>query len=175
MAQVAVGSRNPVKVAAARAGFAAVWPGQEWVIAGSDVASGVANQPMSNRESMLGARNRAVRAREALGAGWGVGIESGLECIDGVWFSTGWVVIVDAEGREGVSSSMFRPVPLPSLHLVRQGIELGVANDRVFGTVNSKRSTGMIGLLTNDVLTREGVFRDAVISALARFLHPELF
>jgi non-canonical (house-cleaning) NTP pyrophosphatase len=54
-------------------------------------------------------------------------------------------------------------------------MELGAANDRVFGKTNSKQATGLIGLLTNDVLTREGVFRDAVISALARFIHPELF
>jgi non-canonical (house-cleaning) NTP pyrophosphatase len=54
-------------------------------------------------------------------------------------------------------------------------MELGLANDRVFGTTNSKQASGLIGLLTNDVLTREGVFRDAVIAALARFLHPHLF
>ncbi len=69
---------------------------------------------------------------------------------------------------------MMRPVPLPSLALVLEGMELGTANDQVFGKVNSKQDTGLIGLLTNDLLTREGVFRDAVISALARFLHPDL-
>lgn len=172
---VATGSGNPVKIAATRAGFMAVWPGTPWTVSGVDVASGVADQPMSNAESIRGARNRATAARRALDADFGVGIESGLERIDGAWFSTGWVVIVDRDGREGMSSSMFRPVPLPSMALVLQGLELGHANDRVFGTTNSKQATGMIGLLTNDVLTREGVFRDAVVSALARFLHPELF
>ncbi len=130
---------------------------------------------MSNIESVRGARNRAVLARDVLQADYGVGIESGLEEIDGIWFSTGWVVIVDTVGLEGVSSSMFRPVPLPSMGLVRQGMELGAANDVVFGKTNSKQANGLIGLLTNDILTREGVFRDAVIGALARFLHPELF
>ncbi|HYI24438.1 MAG TPA: inosine/xanthosine triphosphatase, partial [Thermomicrobiales bacterium] len=109
------------------------------------------------------------------GADYGVGIESGLTEIDGTWFSTGWVVIADATGREGISSSMIRPVPLPSVALVHQGFELGEANDRVFGKTNSKQDTGLIGLLTNNLLTREGVFRDAIISALARFLHPDLF
>jgi len=172
---VAVGSRNPVKIAAASAGFAALWPDQAWRVEGCDVPSGVPDQPMSNAESIEGARNRAFRARRALGAAWGVGIESGLERIGETWFSTGWVVIVDAGGNEGVASSMLRPVPLPSMALVLQGHELGHANDQVFGTVNSKQATGLIGLLTNDVLTRKGVFRDAVIAALARFLHPELF
>jgi len=166
---------NPVKIAAAAAGFTAVWPGKDWHCEGCLVPSGVCEQPMSNTESIRGARNRALRALRALQVDFGVGIESGLEEIDGIWFSTGWVLIIDTDGSEAVSSSMLRPVPLPSMALVRQGLELGSANDVVFGKTNSKQANGLIGLLTNDILTREGVFRDAVISALARFLHPELF
>lgn len=172
---VAVGSRNPVKIEAASAGFGAIWPETAWRVEGVDVASGVSDQPMSNAESIRGARNRATLARERLDADYGAGIESGLAEIEGIWFTTGWVVIVDREGREGLSSSMIRPVPLTSLELVLQGVELGHANDQVFGRHNSKQGTGLIGLLTNDVLTRQGVFRDAVISALARFLHPDHF
>ncbi len=173
--RIAVGSVNPVKIAAAAAGFAAVWPADSLECDGCRVASGVGDQPMSNIESIRGARTRAEQARDALDADYGVGIESGLEEIDGGWFSTGWVVIVNRAGDEGISSSMMRPVPLPSMQLVHQGVELGVANDIVFGTTNSKQASGMIGLLTNAVLTREAVFRDAVICALVRFLHPELF
>src|SRR5690606_3803546 len=101
MPLVTVGSLNPVKVAATRAGFAAVWPESKWTVAGHDVASGVSAQPMSNGESIRGARNRALRALEAGGTAYGVGIESGLELIEGTWYSTGWVVIVDDTGREG--------------------------------------------------------------------------
>ncbi|MDQ3657902.1 MAG: inosine/xanthosine triphosphatase [Chloroflexota bacterium] len=173
--RIAVGSLNPVKIAAAAAGFTAVWPEEDWRCDGCLVRSGVPDQPMSNTESIRGARNRAVLARAALQADYGVGIESGLEEIDGIWFSTGWVVIVDNQGAEGISSSMLRPVPLPSMGLVHKGLELGAANDIVFGKTNSKQANGLIGRLTNDVLTREGVFRDAVIGALARFLHPALF
>ena len=172
---VAVGSRNPVKVAAAATGFAAVWPDRDLTVTGCDVDSGISAQPMSNAETILGARNRASSARLQASADYGVGIESGLEQIDGTWFSTGWIVIVDSGAREGISCSLLRPVPVPSMELVLQGMELGAANDQVFGKTNSKQATGLIGLLTNDVLTREGVFRDAVISALARFLLPGLF
>lgn len=172
---VAVGSHNPVKIAATRAGFAAVWPEVALEVIGVDVPSGVSDQPMDNAESIRGARNRATRALQDAQADYGIGIESGLEQIEGIWFSTGWIAIVDREGREGLSSSLLRPVPLPSMELVLQGTELGFANDQVFSKSNSKQGTGLIGLLTNDVLTREGVFRDAVISALARFLQPHLF
>src|SRR5680860_1864371 len=79
--RVAIGSRNPVKVAATQAGFEAAWPSRNWIFEDCDVSSGVSDQPMSNGESILGARNRAVRARNLLCAGYGVGIESGLEHI----------------------------------------------------------------------------------------------
>ncbi len=173
--RVAVGSLNPVKIAAAAGGFTAVWPDTAWRCEGIAVPSGVRDQPLGNSECIRGARNRAIRARSAIDAGYGVGVESGLEEIDGVWFSTGWVVIVDRHGVEGMSSSLWRPVPLPSMDLVREGMELGAANDVVFGKSNSKQGAGLIGLLTNDLLTREGVFRDAVISALSVFNHQDLF
>jgi inosine/xanthosine triphosphatase len=172
---VAVGSLNPVKIAATSAGFTAIWPDTAWEVKGVDVPSGVSDQPMSNAESIRGARNRATLARERLDADYGAGIESGLARIEGIWYTAGWIAIVDREGREGISSTMIRPVPLPSLELVLQGMELGHANDQVFGRHNSKQGTGLIGLLTNDVLTREGIFRDTVIGALGRFLHPDHF
>jgi inosine/xanthosine triphosphatase len=172
---VAVGSLNPVKIAATSAGFTAIWPDTAWEVKGVDVPSGVSDQPMSNAESIRGARNRATLARERLDADYGAGIESGLARIEGIWYTAGRIVIVDREGREGISSTMIRPVPLPSLELVLQGMELGHANDQVFGRHNSKQGTGLIGLLTNDVLTREGIFRDTVIGALGRFLHPDHF
>ncbi len=173
---VAIGSTNPVKIAATSAAFRAVWPHESWLFEPVATPSGVADQPMSNGESIRGARNRASRALAAADdAAYGVGIESGLTEIEGMWFSTGWIAIFDRSGREGLSSSMIRPVPLPSMALVQTGHELGDANDVVFGKTNSKQDTGLIGLLTNNILTREGVFRDAIISALARFLHPHLF
>ena len=172
---VGVGSTNPVKVTAARNGFAAVWPETGWSVISCEVASGVSEQPMSNAETILGARNRARRAREQHNVTYGVGIESGLCQIEGAWFSTGWVVVVDASGTEGISSSLIRPVPARIMALVHEGLELGHANDVAFGVQNSKQHTGMIGLLSNNVLTREGVFRDALISALARFVHPEVY
>lgn len=172
---VAIGSLNPVKIAAARAGFTAVWAEPLVDVIGVDVPSGVSDQPMDNAETIRGARTRATCALSETRADYGVGIESGLEQIEGIWFSTGWVAIIDAHGREGLSSSLVRPVPVPSMELVLAGKELGHANDQVFGKSNSKQGTGLIGLLTNDLLTREGVFRDAVISALARYLHPHLF
>jgi inosine/xanthosine triphosphatase len=173
--RVAVGSTNPVKVGAVQSAFAMVWPASGVACIACDVPSGVSEQPMSDRETIQGARTRATSARDLTDAEFGAGIESGLTEIEGAWYATGWVAVVDRAGTEGLACTMLRPVPHASLALVQQGMELGHANDRVFGATNSKQETGLIGLLTNNLLTREGVFRDGVIAALGRFLHPELF
>ena len=73
---VAIGSRNPVKLAAARTGFAAIWPEAGWNFESVDVSSGVSSQPMSNAESIRGARTRVTTSRKLADADYGVGIES---------------------------------------------------------------------------------------------------
>jgi len=173
---IAVGSRNPVKIAAVRSAFGAIDPAGSFTIECCEVPSGVSEQPMSYGETITGAHNRAVHSREALNADFGIGIESGLEQIAGIWFTNGWIAIVDRRGSEGLVCAIMKPVPIPAMQLVlEEGLELGSATDRVFGTTSSKHATGLIGLLTGDVLTREGTFRDAIIAAYAIFRHPELF
>lgn len=172
---VAVGSSNPAKVAAVRSAVALILPDETVAVCGYDIPSGVRDQPMSHDEAITGARNRATGARAAQDAEYGVGIESGLEQIAGMWFTSGWVAIVDRHGNTSLVCSMLRQVPAAMIDLVQQGMELGHATDKVFGTVDSKRSTGLIGVLTGDILTRESVFRDATIAAFATFRHPDHF
>lgn len=73
--KVAVGSKNPVKIAAVREAFTKVWPKKHFVFEGVAVSSGVSNQPMSDEESFRGARNRAERAMKQIDADFGVGLE----------------------------------------------------------------------------------------------------
>jgi putative aldouronate transport system permease protein len=58
--------------------------------------------------------------------------------------------------------------------LVRAGLELGHADDRVFGRDNSKQANGAIGILTDDVVDREAYYVHAVIMALVPFKNPAL-
>jgi len=59
--------------------------------------------------------------------------------------------------------------------LVRQGVELGEADDRIFGRNNSKQQNGAVGLLTGDAVDRAGLYVPAVIFALIPFKNPELY
>ncbi len=173
--KVAVGSKNPVKIAAVHEAFKKIFPDTHWHVEGLEVDSGVAHQPMSDEESIVGATNRATRAIKELGGDYGVGLEGGLQEIHGQWFDSGWIVVVDKTGNKGIGSTIKMPTPAKLMALVSKGIELGKANDIVFQTTNSKEAEGHFGLMTRNAITRTSGYRDGVIAALARFIHPDLF
>lgn len=173
--KVAVGSLNPVKIECVKQAFEALWPAKQWQVEGVEVNSGVSDQPMSIPESIKGARQRARTAIKELDADYGVGLEGGLHKEDGTWFDYGWVVIVDKDGTEGSGSTIHMEVPPKVMKLIEDGLELGHANDEVFGRSNSKQAEGHFGLMTNNVITRTHGYRDAVVTALSRFTHSEVF
>ena len=171
---VAVGSLNPAKIEAARLAFGALWPGAIDGVRGFDVSSGVAAQPMTDAEAIRGARNRAARAIGLCQADYSVGIEGGVDQIDGSWFNSGWAVVIDRAGREGLGSTLRMQVPLALMELVLAGRELGDACDMVFGRSDAQRTEGFVSLMTGNAIHRTGALCDAVIAALTPFLHPAL-
>lgn len=170
----AVGSRNPVKIGCVAEAVRAFWPDATAV--GADTESGVSVQPMDDRETLAGAVNRARQALEQVEpADFGVGVEGGVhEDEDGLW-AYAWVVIVDRQGVTGKGQSGRFLLPEKVARLVRQGIELGHADDQVFGRSNSKQKEGAIGILSDGHITRGDLYRPAVTFALLRFLHPEIY
>ena len=179
--KVIVGSTNPVKVEAVRIAFTRVWPEQAWEIQGISVPSGIASQPMSDEESIAGARNRARNAIDVHTAidtpdvAYGVGLEGGIQRVGTHYYDSGWCVVLDKQGREGIGSTIHLVVPPKMMRMIQQGKELGEVIDIVFQQENSKQAMGHFGLMTNNAVTRAGAYADGVVSALARFIHPELF
>ena len=173
--KVAIGSKNPVKIAAVREAFTKVWPEKAFHFEGVDVSSGISDQPMSDEESFSGAKNRAERAMKEIEADFGVGLEGGLQQIGEKWFDCGCIVVVDRHFKKGYASSIRMETPPKMMELIHKGIELGKVNDIIFGLENSKHGEGHFGLMTKGVITRQHGYTDAVVAALAAFIHPELF
>ena len=172
--RVAVGSTNPVKVAAVRAVLAAAGASAE--IAAIAVASTVRDQPIGDDETIRGATARAKAAREATGAELGVGIEGGIvELPDGSMRTCAWAAIVDADGVTGIGGSLAMPLPSAVAHLVRGGLELGHAMDRYVNERNTKQGKGAVGILTAGLVDRQRAYESLVGYALAPFLTPELY
>jgi len=174
MPSIVVASKNPVKVQAAQRGFQRMFPEQQFVTSGITVPSGVSDQPMTSRETLHGAITRAQNARQHTPqSDFWVGIEGGVELVDGEMEVFAWIVVLSAQRiGKGRTGSFF--VPQPVRELVQQGVELGDADDRIFGQSNSKQQNGSVGLLTDNVLTRTDFYEPAVILALIPFKNLHL-
>lgn len=164
---VVVASHNPVKIGAARQAFASQFPKSALEVIPLEVESGVADQPMTDEETRRGARTRARNAQMARPeADYWVGLEGGLDTIDGQLLASAWMVVLGRDGAVGEARTPTLPLPPGIQTLVAEGLELGEANDRVFATVNSKQGGGAFGLLTEGRYTREEVYKQALILAL---------
>jgi len=166
---VAVGSLNPVKIAAARSVIHRLAPHTR--VEGVAVLSGVPDQPWGDEETIAGARARADAARCALDADWGVGIEGGVVATaDGGVRTCAWAVIADRAGRAGTGGSLSLELPPRVAQLVRGGMELGHAMDAVTGESNVKQGLGAVGILTGGIVTRQGAYEALVAYATAPLL-----
>lgn len=176
MKNVIVGSTNPVKLATVEEAFQLAFPTAEFDYTTLAAASGVPDQPLGQAETKQGATNRAEACRAAYpGADYFVGLEGGLEENDGSHWAFAWMCVVDIQGTAGFGRTGSFRLPLQVSELIAQGKELAVATDIVFNETNSKHKGGTIGILTNDVITRKDLYRDAMLFALIPFVKPELY
>lgn len=168
-------SRNPVKQGAARSAFASVFPACEINLLGVDALSGVRDQPVGDEETLLGARNRVQHAqRHYPDADFWAGIEGGVAWREGHLEAFAWMYVTDGQRVGEARTASFR-LPEAVADLIRQGWELGAADDHVFGVANSKHSSGAAGLLSKGLISREGLYQPAVVLALIPFVNPDLY
>jgi inosine/xanthosine triphosphatase len=172
---IVVASTNPVKIRAALGGFQDAFPERVFRVSSLDVPSGVADQPRTDAETLRGAEARAARAMVASPTAdiW-VGIEGGVADIDERLAAYAWVV-VRSRDRTGKARTGTFFLPEAVARLVRDGLELGEADDRVFGCTDSKREGGAVGLLTGGAIDRAALYRHAVTLALIPFRNAALY
>lgn len=171
--KVVVTSSNPVKINCAAIGFEKMFPEEIWETVSVPTKSDVRTQPMSYEESYQGALNRVENLAEEYD--FAVGIEGGVEETQHGMESFAWVVIKERTGSLGKAKTATYILPPNVALLVKQGKELGEADDIVFQASNSKQKNGSVGLLTGDVITRTSYYVDAVIMALIPFKNRELY
>ncbi|MDF3983347.1 inosine/xanthosine triphosphatase [Luteibacter sp. PPL201] len=172
--RVLVGSRNPVKIAAVRNALTPLFPGRDVACEGVSAPSGVPDQPMTSAQTREGALNRLNVCRQSGEADFYVALEGGVDVtVDGPG-TFGYVAIAHGD-RVSVGCSAWLPLPPVVYEALLDGDELGTVMDRLFGTVNIKQQGGAIGLVTNGHATRESAYTQALVLAMAPFLHPALY
>jgi inosine/xanthosine triphosphatase len=130
---------------------------------------------MTRAETLQGASNRArYAAQQVPSADYTIGIEGGIEADkDGHLQVFAWVVVLHGAKMGRAQTGVFY-LPHEVAKLVQEGMELGKADDVVFGRSNSKQENGSIGLLTDDAITRTTYYVEAVVMALIPFKKPHL-
>ena len=175
MKKVIVASKNPVKINSADIAFNKMLSDQLFEFEGVSVPSGVSDQPMTNKETFIGAKNRAENAKNKYpDADFWIGIEGGIEKIENEMEAFAWVYILD-QNKSGKSRTSTFFLPKKVVELIDEGLELGEADDIVFADSNSKQKNGAVGILTGDVMDRTSYYVEAVTLALIPFKNKTLY
>ena len=175
---VAVGSENPVKVAAVRAVFSRIF-GAVNVFA-VKVNSGVPPQPF-NEDTVRGAVNRAKEALRRCPADFGVGIEAGLFSMPKAKLRTGfvdvqWCAIADSEGRISLGCGPgFEHPPAVIERVIREGVEIEQAFEALTGEKNIGERSGAVGFLSKNLTNRREITEMCVLMALIPMLNKQWY
>jgi inosine/xanthosine triphosphatase len=174
MIRIVVGSQNPVKINAAKTAICDVYPLEEVECVGVKAPSNVAEQPMTTIETQLGAINRIKYCQQHTQADFYVAIEGGVDQFE-YGPATFAFVAISNHKHMSIGRSCNLPLPLVVYQALKNGEELGHVMDRLFDTNNVKQKGGAIGLLTNGLATRESVYHQATLLAMAPFVYPDLY
>jgi inosine/xanthosine triphosphatase len=172
----AVGSTNPVKLAAARAVLARAFPA--CAVRAVAVPSGVPDQPWGDDETRRGAAERARAALASLGGtgdALGVGFEGGVVDDAGALRTCAWAAVATPDGRVHLGGSLAMPLPPAVAARLRAGQELGHAVDDLLGTTGTKHAGGAVGVLTRGLVDRQRAYEVLLTYALAPLLAPEFW
>lgn len=140
------------------------------------VPSSVADQPMSEEETIIGAINRAKAALAATpDAHIGLGLEGGLMYDE--LFTKQWYLISICAAWNGSELYLGKGLafPLPNHAVERimdEQLELSTIIDEWGKTTGSNHRGGAYSLLTEDRVSRSDVFCHAVIAAITPFVSP---
>ncbi len=165
-----VGSTNPVKINAVIQAVTKHWP--DMAVTGFEADSRIPAQPIGDDQTRLGARNRARHALE-LGLATtpdgpsstklylGVGLEGGVVEYDGRLWSTVWGCVTDsmtdhhqANQRFFESNGARFVLPEKIAQALHQGEELGPLMSQLHDGADIKRTSGAIGVLTDNFVDR---------------------
>ena len=167
-----IGTKNPGKIEGATLAFKNYF--DDFEIEGIQVSSDVSEEPVNN-EIYEGARNRVnnlmTYAKDNnIYAEYYLGIESGITNLLGQWVIINVAVIKDKNNYESWGTSSAFPVPNKYVDEIIS-TDLGKVMDRIFEQNDLRSSKGGISFLTNGVINRIDLTKDAFIMALTQHIN----
>lgn len=174
--KVLIGTNNKGKVEGSKQAFEKFYKNVE--VIGIPISSDVSDEPV-NDEIYKGASNRVnnlVKYAEEnnIEADFFIGVESGITNKLGKWCIIPIAVIKDKNGFESFGTGSAFPVPDKYVEEIIN-TDLGKVMDKIFKGNGLKNEKGGIAHLTNDVITRYDLTREAFIMALTQFINGEIW
>ena len=162
--KVYIGSTNRNKVQAAEE---VLKPYGHEVI-GMEVDSKVGAQPKCDLDTITGAKNRATALPKD---GLRIGLEAGIEFLDGIMYLTNFGVLIDLNDNEYYAGGTRIPLPQEIAKLIMEDkYELSDAMGHYFATQDIKHKNGAIGFFTNDLVIRVDIFTHIVKLLYGQYL-----
>ena len=167
--KILIGSKNPGKIQCAKEAFENYF--NNFDIDGVAVSSDVSEEPVNN-EIYEGARNRVdnlmkYAEENNIEAEYFLGIESGITNLLGKWVIINVAVIKDKNGYESWGTSPAFPVPNKYVEEIIS-TDLGKVMDSIFKQHDLRSGKGGISFLTDDVISRIDMTREAFVMALTQ-------
>ncbi len=150
----------------------------EYEIIAYDASSNTSSKPIGF-EIIRGAENRNLNLKEyatnnGIDYDYLCSIEGGFSLDEnGLPFVVTYCVIEDKYGKKSTGKSLGVRLTKAMFDYLKNGGSLNKIIEEIIHNKNNKQSLGIIGYLTNGLLTRETVDSEAVISSLIPFIYKE--
>ncbi|WP_277586160.1 DUF84 family protein [Psychrobacillus antarcticus] len=165
--KILIGTQNRAKTKAVQAISSVYYP--DAIFENIEVSSDVSEQPMSQEETRQGAINRAKYLMEDTDALFGIGLEGGIQVIDGQMYICNWGALVTQKGTVFTATGAGVPLPKEISEQLLAGAELGPVMD-VFTNKNGIRhDEGAIGVFSNGFVNRSAMFEHIMLLLIGQF------
>ena len=165
--KILIGTYNKAKTKAVQAISSIYYP--DAIFENIAAPSLVSDQPMSQEETRQGAINRAKHLMEPSDGLFGVGLEGGVQEIEGQMYICNWGALVTPKGEIFTATGAGVPLPEEVAEQLRAGAELGPVMD-VFTNKNGIRhDEGAIGVFSNGLINRSAMFEHIMLLLIGQF------
>ncbi|MEK4486771.1 DUF84 family protein [Psychrobacillus sp. FSL H8-0484] len=165
--KILIGTNNRAKTKAVQSISSIYYPDASFV--NKEVPSLVSDQPMSNEETRQGAINRAKQLMVQADAHFGIGLEGGVQEIDGTMYICNWGALATNDGEVYTATGAGVPLPEEIAIQLREGAELGPVMDVYTNKNDIRHDEGAIGVFTNSYVKRSDMFEHIMLLLIGQY------
>ncbi|GGA37281.1 DUF84 family protein [Psychrobacillus lasiicapitis] len=165
--KIYIGTNNKAKTKAVQTIASLYYPDASFV--NKEVDSFVSAQPMSNEETRQGAINRAKQLIGQQDTLFGIGLEGGVQEIDGILYICNWGALVVNNGDIFTATGAGIPLPDEVAEKLRAGAELGPVMDVYTNRKGIRHAEGAIGVFTDGLITRSMMFEHIMYLLIGQY------